>query len=99
MVNPMTNQTASPPGAESGDMLVIVAAVLILAALAATFILKGRNGFLAAIGGCALAAAALCYTVLVAHPGSRAHRPGSAPWRRVGRRRLDGPDARADRAG
>jgi len=78
MVNPMTNQTESPPGANGGDMLVVVAAVLILAALAATFILKGRNGFLAAIGGCALAALALCYTVLVRIPAAAHTNPAGA---------------------
>lgn len=78
MVNPMTNQTESPPGANGGDMFVIIGAVLILAALAATFILKGRNGFLAAIGGCALAIAALCYTVLVRIPGEAHTNPAGA---------------------
>jgi hypothetical protein len=78
MHNPVTNQTESPPGAEGGDMLVIVGAVLILAALAATFILKGRNGFLTAIGGCALAVAALCYTVLVRIPGAARVDPTAA---------------------
>jgi hypothetical protein len=68
MTNPMTNQVESPPGVNGGDMLVIVGAVLILAALAATFILKGRNGFIAAIAGAALAGGALCYTVLVKIP-------------------------------
>lgn len=68
IVNPMTNQTETPPGANEGDALVIIAGVLILAALAASFIIKGRNAFVAAIGGCALAAAALCYSVLMRIP-------------------------------
>jgi hypothetical protein len=78
MFNPVTNRTENPPGATGGDMLVVAAAALILAALAATFFLKGRNGFLAAIGGCALAAAALCYTVLVRIPGSARLDPAAA---------------------
>jgi hypothetical protein len=76
--NPMTNQMESPPGAQSGDLLVLLGAVLIVAALAATFVLKGRNGLVAAIAGSALAAAALCYTVLVRIPGT-AHSGASIP--------------------
>jgi hypothetical protein len=82
MHNPMTNQMERPPGAESGDLLVILGAVLILAALAATFVLRGRNGLIAGIAGSALAAAALCYTVLVRIPAtahSSASIPGAGP--------------------
>src|SRR5436190_2048677 len=47
--NPMTNQMESPPGAQSGDLLVVLGAVLILAALAATFVLNGRHCLVAAM--------------------------------------------------
>ncbi|HEV2818656.1 MAG TPA: hypothetical protein VGW40_15710 [Allosphingosinicella sp.] len=68
MHNPMTGATESPPGANGGDIWVILAAVLILAGLAATFILKGKKGLIADMAGAALAAAALAYTVLVRIP-------------------------------
>lgn len=71
MTNPMTGVSESPPGAaRGGDMLVIIGAVLILLSLAATFVLKGRTGAMAAIGGTLLAGAALAYTVLVRIPDS-----------------------------
>jgi len=64
MTNPMTGVSESPPGAaRGGDMLVIIGALLILLSLAATFVLKGRTGSMAAI-------AALAYTVLVRIPDS-----------------------------
>jgi hypothetical protein len=77
MHNPMTGATESPPGANGGDIWVIVAAVLILAGLAATFVLKGRNGLIADMAGAGLAAAALAYTVLVRIPNS-AHASNAA---------------------
>jgi hypothetical protein len=76
MHNPMTGATESPPGANGGDMWVIAAALLILAGLAASFLLKGRNGLIANMAGAGLAAAALAYTVLVRIPHSA--RSGSA---------------------
>lgn len=69
MVNPMTGAAERPPGGNAPDMLVIIGALLILLALAAGFVLKRRTGALAAIGGCALAALVLGYTVLVRIPG------------------------------
>lgn len=77
MHNPMTGATESPPGANGGDIWVIVAALLILAGLAASFVLKGKNGLIANMAGAGLAAAALAYTVLVriptaAHSGNAA---------------------------
>lgn len=78
MHNPMTGATESPPGANGGDMWVILAALLILAGLAASFILKGRKGLMADMAGAGLAAAALAYTVLVRIPGE-AHRGAAAP--------------------
>ena len=68
MHNPMTGATESPPGMNGGDMWVIAAALLILAGLAASFVLKGRNGLIANMAGAGLAAAALAYTVLVRIP-------------------------------
>jgi hypothetical protein len=70
MHNPMTGATERPPGANGGDIWVILAAVLILVALAATFVLKGRNWLMAAIAGAGLAAAALLYTVLIRIPNA-----------------------------
>lgn len=50
------------------DPLLSGAAVLIALAFAATFLLKGRRGALAAIAGLALAGAALAHTMLVRVP-------------------------------
>jgi hypothetical protein len=69
MTNPMTGATEQPPGGGEPDMLVIVGALLIVLALVATFVLKGRTRALAAIGSCVLGAAVLAYTVLVRIPG------------------------------
>lgn len=69
MTNPMTGVAERPPGGGEPDMLVIVGALLILLALVASFVLKRRTAALAAIGGSALAALALGYTVLVRIPG------------------------------
>jgi len=70
MTNPMTGVSENPPGGGESDMLVIVGAILILLSLAATFVLDRRTGALAAIAGCAGAAVALGYTVLVRVPAS-----------------------------
>ena len=70
MNNPMTGASESPPGAGKGDMLVIIGAILILLSLAATYVLKGKTGAMAAIAGCVLAGGALAYTVLVRIPDS-----------------------------
>jgi len=70
MNNPMTGAAERPPGAGDPDELVIVGALLILLALAAGFVLKGRTASLAAIGGTVLGGAALAYTVLVRVPDS-----------------------------
>jgi hypothetical protein len=78
MHNPMTGATESPPGSNGGDIWVIVAAVLILAGLAATFVLKGKNALIADMAGAGLAAAALAYTVLVRIPHS-AHAGAAGP--------------------
>lgn len=78
MQNPMTGATESPPGANGGDIWVIIAAVLILAALAVTFVIKGKNGLMAAMAGAGLAAVALAYTVLVRIPNA-AHSSPTGP--------------------
>ena len=70
MTNPVTHVTESAPGAGKGDLLVMIGAIFILLSLAATFVLNRRTGAIAAIAGCALAAAALAYTVLVRIPKS-----------------------------
>jgi hypothetical protein len=68
--NPMGGASASVPAQHSGDLFVIIGAVLILAGLAVTFILKGSRGAIAAAGCAALAALSLAYTVLVKIPGT-----------------------------
>lgn len=83
MHNPMTGASESPPGANGGDIWVILAALLIVAGLAASFLLKGKNGLIANMAGAGLAAAALAYTVLVripnaAHSGSAGAGAGAA---------------------
>jgi len=83
MHNPMTGATESPPGAQGGDIWVILAALLIVAGLAATFVLKGRKGLIADMAGAGLAALALAYTVLVRIPGA-AHSGAAGPAGPVG---------------
>lgn len=78
MHNPMTGATESPPGQSGGDIWVILAAVLIIAGLAASFLLKGRKGLIANMAGAGAAAAALAYTVLVRIP-STAHSGSAGP--------------------
>jgi hypothetical protein len=69
--NPMGAGAAmTPPAEHGGDMLVVLGAVLILAGLAITFILKGAKGAMTAAACAALAALSLCYTVLVKIPGA-----------------------------
>jgi len=67
--NPMGGPPATAPTGHS-DLLVVIGAVLILAGLVLSFVLKGSKGAMAA-GACAAAAAvALAYTVLVRIPGA-----------------------------
>lgn len=63
-----TGPTASANPFGKPNPMVLGAAVLILLSLGATFVLKGSTGPLAAAAGSALAAAALCYTILVQIP-------------------------------
>ena len=79
MTNPMTGVSENPPGGGESDMLVIVGAVLILLSLAATFMLSGRTGALAAIAGCAAAAAGLAFRPEADRPAARAQRPERRP--------------------
>jgi len=64
--NPMMgNASTAVPSQHSGELLVILGGLLILAGLALSFVLKGAKGAMAA-GACAAAAAALlAYEVLV----------------------------------
>jgi lysylphosphatidylglycerol synthetase-like protein (DUF2156 family) len=57
--------TPAPAGNQGPDVLVLLAAVLIIAGLVVTFVLPRRKAALAAIGACALAAALIAFTVLV----------------------------------
>lgn len=75
IANPGANPAApAPPAGGSGNpfekpnMAVLAAAVLILLALAATFLVGGRSGALIGVVGSGLAAAASCYAVLVQIP-------------------------------
>jgi hypothetical protein len=68
--NPMGGASAVAPAEHGGDFFVILGAVLILAGLAVTFILKGSKGATAAAACAALAAGSLAYTVLVRIPGT-----------------------------
>jgi hypothetical protein len=72
--NPMGGPSAAAaPSEHGGDLLVIIGAVLILAGIAVTFVLKGSKGAMAAGACAALAAASLAYTVLVRIPGAARH--------------------------
>jgi hypothetical protein len=68
--NPMGGASTAVPAQHNGDLFVILGAVLILAGLAVTFVLKGSRGAMAAGACAALAAASLAYTVLVKIPGT-----------------------------
>ena len=58
--NPMGGPSAAAaPSEHGGDLLVIIGAVLILAGIAVTFVLKGSKGAMAAGACAALAAASL----------------------------------------
>jgi hypothetical protein len=71
--NPMGGPSGSVPAEHSGDLFVILGAVLILAGIAVTFVLKGSKGAMAAGACAAVAAASLAYTVLVRIPGAARH--------------------------
>lgn len=66
------NPSASPPPNpfDRPNYAIMGGALLIMLSLAATFLLKGSRGAIAAAGGCALAAAALCYAMLVQVPAA-----------------------------
>ena len=68
--NPMGAPSAAAPAEHSGDLFVILGAVLILAGLAVSFVLKGSKGAMAAGACAALAALSLAYTVMVRIPGT-----------------------------
>ena len=60
---------AAPATSYGVDIFVLIAAVLIIAALVATFVLPRRKAALAAMGACALAAVLLFYDVFIRIPG------------------------------
>jgi hypothetical protein len=68
--NPMGAPSVTAPAEHGGDLFVILGAVLILAGLAVSFVLKGSKGAMAAGACAALAAVSLAYTVLVKIPGT-----------------------------
>ena len=61
--NPMTGEVRHPPDAEHPEWPVLIAAVLIVGALAASFLLARAQAALAAIGALAAAAVLICYSV------------------------------------
>ncbi len=68
ITNPMTGASETPPGAGQRDMPVIIAALLIVGALALTFVLgRGLGGLIAAAGAVG-AAALIAYTVFLRLP-------------------------------
>lgn len=69
VTNPMTGASETPPGAGERDVPVIAAAVLIVLALGATFVLARGTGALVAAGGALIAAVLISYTVFVRIPG------------------------------
>jgi hypothetical protein len=68
--NPMGGASTAVPAQHSGDLFVILGAVLILAGLVVSFVLKGSRAAMAPGACAALAAASLAYTVLVKIPGT-----------------------------
>src|SRR3954470_24848455 len=68
--NPMGGSSVAAPAEHGGDLFVIIGAVLILAGIAVTFVLRGPRGAMAAAGCAGLAALSLAYTVLVKIPGT-----------------------------
>ena len=68
--NPMGGAMPTAPAEHGGDLLVIIGAVLILAGLVLSFVLRGSRGAMAAAACAALAAISLAYTVLVRIPGA-----------------------------
>lgn len=75
VTNPMTGAKETPPGAGERDMPTIAAAVLIIVALGATFVLSRSLGGLVAAAGSVVAAALVAYTVLVRVPGKMTEGP------------------------
>ena len=68
--NPNPSASAPPNPFSKPNYAILGGALLILLSLAVTFLLKGGKGAMAAAAGSALAAAALCYAVLVDVPKS-----------------------------
>lgn len=77
--NPMGGGTATPPssGNEQPDVPVLAAAILIVLALALTFVLKRGQATLAAMASCAAAAALISYTVFVRVPDKARANPSA----------------------
>ncbi len=66
--NPMTGEATRPPGSGEMDIPVVIAAILIAAALALSFLLARAQAAMASIGALAVAAGLLVYSVLVRLP-------------------------------
>ena len=66
--NPITGQTARPPGSNQPDIPVLVAALLIAAALILSILARRRQMALASIAALAASAALIAYTVLIRLP-------------------------------
>jgi hypothetical protein len=68
--NPLGGPSSAAPAQHSGDLLVIIGALLIVAGLVLSFILRGSKGAMAAAACAALAAISLAYAVMVRLPGA-----------------------------
>ena len=68
VVNPMTGESASPPGTGEADLPVLLGALLIAGALVVGLILKGRIASTASTAALAAAAALISYSVLYRLP-------------------------------
>jgi hypothetical protein len=68
VTNPMTGESASPAGSGESDLPVLIAAILIAAALAASFLLRGRLAAMVSTAALAVAAALISYSVLLRIP-------------------------------
>jgi len=66
--NPISGEITHPPDSGHPDWPVLIAALLIVAALILSFVLRGALAALAPIGALAAAAGLICYSVLVRIP-------------------------------
>jgi hypothetical protein len=68
VTNPMTGQSATPPGSGETDLPVLIAAILIAATLVGGFVLRRSLAAMVSIAGLAAAAGLISYSVLYRLP-------------------------------